>query len=194
MKKILILILAIFASLIIISHIIGKGWIIYREGAFKGNVIDAETKEPIEGAVVVAIYHVRQYGIAESGSSAANAKEVLTNKTGSFYIPSHAFFHLYPFARRETTKFIIYKPGYTAFSSDTNYFSYFPHSPLNVSIDMKAELFKKGVTVELMKLKIKEERLENIPSGPIDMRARKLPLLLKAINEEGKRFGLKEVE
>jgi hypothetical protein len=194
MKKILILILAVFAGVIIISHIIGKGWIIYREGAFKGKVIDAETKEPIEGAVVVAIYHVRQYGIAESGSSAVDAKEVVTDKNGSFHIPPHTFFHLYPFARGETPEFLIYKPGYTAYSRDTNYFGYFPYSPLNVSLDMKAELFKKGVTIDLMKLRTKEERIENFRISISDFGTNKLPILHEAINEERNKFGFEKVE
>lgn len=171
-----------------------SGWFIYHESAFKGKVIDAETKEPIAGAVVVAIYHIREYGIADSGRSEVDAKEVLTNKNGEFYIQPHTFFSLYPVAKGEVTTFLIYKPGYTAFGNETNYFGYFPASPLNVGDDGRAELFKKGVTVELMKLETREERKENIPSGPIDLRAKKLPLFLRSINDERKRFGFEEVE
>jgi hypothetical protein len=72
-----------------------SGWIIYREGAFKGKVIDAETKEPIEEAVVVAIYNIREYSFVESNTMAKDAKEVLTNKNGEFYIPSHIFISFY---------------------------------------------------------------------------------------------------
>lgn len=60
-----------------------SGWIVYRESDFKGKVIDAEIKEPIEGAVAVAIYHVRKYGIGAgimSDSVAVDIREVLTNK------------------------------------------------------------------------------------------------------------------
>ena len=32
------------------------GWLIYHKPAFRGRIIDAETKKPIEGAVVVAKY------------------------------------------------------------------------------------------------------------------------------------------
>jgi hypothetical protein len=121
-------------------------------------------------------------------------KEGLTNKNGEFYIPPHTFLSFYPIAKGETTRFIIYKAGYATFSRDTNYFGYFPYSPLKVDIKTLAELFKKGVTVELIRLNTWDEKRENIPSSPTDMRSKKLPLLYKAINEERKRLGFEEVE
>ncbi|HDL14951.1 MAG TPA: hypothetical protein ENH28_02155 [Euryarchaeota archaeon] len=114
-KRTLILFILIFSFSFIDSAIAGSGWIIYREGAFKGIVIDSETKEPIEGVVVVAIYRIREYSFVESGTAAVDAKEVLTDKNGEFYISPHIYFSLYPVASGETTEFIIYKPGYRAF-------------------------------------------------------------------------------
>lgn len=171
----------------------GSGWIIYHESAFKGKVIDTETKEPIEGAVVVAIYRIREYSFVESNTMAKDVKEVLTNKNGEFYIPSHTFLSFYPIAKGEAPAFIIYKPGYSTFGG-LYYYNYFPDSPLREDIYTLAEFFKKGVTVELMRLKTKEERLDNIPSSPTDMRSKKLPLLYRAINKENKRFGLGEIK
>ena len=40
-------------------------WPIYHKPEFKGKVIDAETKEPIEGAVVVVVYNKITYAIIE---------------------------------------------------------------------------------------------------------------------------------
>ncbi len=168
------------------------GWIVYYEDAFQGKVIDTDTKEPIEGAVVVAGYAIRTYGLIESDTDVVDAKEVLTNKKGEFYIPAHIFFSLYPVARGETPEFIVYKPGYTAYP-ETAYFRQFPHGPLSTGIDNTARLFKKGVTVELKRLATEEERLRTVPSGFSDMRSRQLPLLYRAINEEYRRFGLKGV-
>ena len=39
-------------------------WMGYHKPEFHGKVIDAETKEPIEGAVVVAVYEKKSIGIA----------------------------------------------------------------------------------------------------------------------------------
>ncbi|PKL52236.1 MAG: hypothetical protein CVV37_02300 [Nitrospira bacterium HGW-Nitrospira-1] len=133
MGKIFILILAVTLNLLFsLSASASSGWIFYHESAFKGKVIDAETKEPIEGAVVVAIYNIREASIADSGSSSVDAKEVLTNKNGEFYIPPHNFFHFYPIAGGEITDFIIYKLGYTAFPGPAYdyFYKYFPYSPL----------------------------------------------------------------
>ncbi len=173
-----------------------SGWIIYHESAFKGKVIDAETKEPIEGAVVVAIYNIREASIAESGGSSVDVKEVLTDKNGQFYIPPHTFFYFYPVASGDVADFIIYKPGYTAFPGPAYdyFYKYFPYSPLRIDRPTLAVFFKKGVTVELLKLKTKEERINNISSGPTGFGSKKLPLLFKSINEERKGFGFEEVE
>jgi len=88
------------------------GWIVYFEDGFKGKVIDAETKEPIEGAVAAAIYDVSEFGFPHSGSAHADVKETLTDSNGEFHISSNLFFRG-PFSLgAEKTRFIIFKPGY----------------------------------------------------------------------------------
>jgi hypothetical protein len=54
---------------------------------FKGRVIDAETKEPIEGAVVVAQYHKNVFYIFDSDSFIFDVREALTDGKGEFHIP-----------------------------------------------------------------------------------------------------------
>jgi hypothetical protein len=193
-KRVLISILLIFMTLIILSNLLGNGWIVYHEGSFKGKVIDAETKEPIEGAVAVVVYNVREYAFIESNTTASSAEEVLTNKNGDFYIPHHIFFHIHPYllATKETTHFLIYKPGYAP-AEGPDYVQRPDGFIIKPNYPMIAEAFRKGVIVELVRLKTKEERIRNIPSRPDDMGSWRLPLLFKAINEEGKRFGLGEV-
>jgi hypothetical protein len=114
-KKILILILILLVALIILSNLLGHGWIVYYERPFTGKVINSETKEPIEGAIVVAIYKIIGYLMPVF---VFDAKEVLTNKNGEFYIPPHMSLSLWPFSRCDPTEFIFYKPGY---ESDIGY-------------------------------------------------------------------------
>lgn len=197
-KKIMKCLLPVFLFLLFnFSNVLfaESGWIIYHEDAFRGKVLDAATKEPIEDVVVVAIYRIREYGFVESNTIAVAAKEVLTNETGEFYIPPHTYVSFYPVAKGEATDFIIYKPGYSVFGDigQIRYFEYFPNSPLRVDAPTLTEFFREGVTVELMKLKTEEERMRNIPGGPTNIKSIKLPFLFKAINEEGKRFGFEEV-
>lgn len=188
MKKIVILILLfVLISLIAINQVFGSsGWIIYHESAFKGKVIDTETKEPIEGAVVVAIYRIREYSFVESNTEVADVKEVLTDKNGEFYIPPHTFYSVYPVAKGEAPDFIIYKPGYSLFGYlSLHYFEYFPNSPLRVDMYTRAELFRKGITIDLLRLKTKEERRMAKP-GPVGEKSdwKKQKQLIKLIREE----------
>jgi hypothetical protein len=53
---------------------------------FKGKVIDADTKEPIEGAVVVASWLEERADIAGSTSELKDVKETLTDKNGEWMI------------------------------------------------------------------------------------------------------------
>lgn len=79
--------------------------------SFKGKVIDAETKEPIEGAVVLAVYYKSTMSIAGSNSYVAHGRETLTDAKGEFEIPNKCerldSVKGWPSARLE-----IFKPGY----------------------------------------------------------------------------------
>src|SRR3989338_7708901 len=88
------------------------GWLIYHKPEFKGKVIDAETKEPIEGAVVVVVYnkHTLISGPGGGHSSVIKVKETLTDKKGEFYFPSYTTL-IQPNSIEDNAEFIIYKPG-----------------------------------------------------------------------------------
>jgi hypothetical protein len=105
----------------------------YSAGPWRGVVLDADTKEPIEGAVVAAIWQ-RAY---DSGFGSyrifQEAKEALTDNTGRFEIPAYiekrgkSFWRtqdlkgdpkahlLYSGPTIEDPDFIIYKPSYGNF-------------------------------------------------------------------------------
>lgn len=91
-------------------------WMGYHKPAFQGKVIDTETKEPIEGAVVVAIY--KKYPIISGpgggSQSIMDIKEVLTNAKGEFIFPSYTTV-IQPFSIEGSADFIIFKPGYGSF-------------------------------------------------------------------------------
>jgi hypothetical protein len=78
---------------------------------FKGKVVDADTKEPIEGAVVLAAYYFTSYGIAGSNSSVEDGQETLTDKNGEFKLPrTRRWFVLHRGYPEGTLE--IFKPGY----------------------------------------------------------------------------------
>ena len=54
---------------------------------FEGKVIDADTKQPIEGAVVLGVYYFTAYTIAGSNSYVEDGQETLTDVNGEFKLP-----------------------------------------------------------------------------------------------------------
>ena len=185
-------------------------WMGYHKPAFTGRVIDAETIEPIEGAVVVAVYSKTSIGIAHSTSIDIKVKETLTGKDGEFYIPSYTTV-IDPLSWEEWVTFIIYKPGYGSFPrhqkvpsgiSPADHETFF--SKEMTGTEGKLELSRKGekgrflkkitVTsglVELSRVEGKRKRLRMVPSRPTGFGSKYLPRLYKTIDDERKLFGIK---
>ena len=63
-------------------------WLIFQKPEYKGKIIDADTNEPIEGVVVVALYNTRSIigGPAGLSYKTIHMKEVLTDENGDFLI------------------------------------------------------------------------------------------------------------
>lgn len=112
-KKIIYWSIAIVAGITVQYYL---GWLISFKPAFNGRVIDAETKESIEGAVVAVIY--RWYPIIGPpggvNSVEYDARETLTNEKGEFHIPLTLVI-TGPFGIRPYVDFIIFKPGYGSY-------------------------------------------------------------------------------
>lgn len=208
-----------FAVLIVIFSLSSKSlavWLIYHKPEFRGKIIDAETKEPIEDAVVVVVYkkHTLISGPGGGYSSIINIKETFTDKKGEFYFPSYTTI-IQPLSIEDYVEFIIYKPGLKSYP--TFGLPNYKVNPLEGMSTPAIEKFfseetigKQGEikfedepwrtwkvyfgVVELPRLKTKEDRLRAIPGSPGFTTSKDLPLLYKAINEENKRFGLGEVK
>lgn len=186
-------------------------WLIYHKPEFKGKVIDAETKEPIEGAVVVAVYRKKAIRIGpESVSITMDVREALTDKDGIFYIPSYTTI-IDPLAWEKAVNFIIFKPGYGSFPNwrvsppkgmETDFEEFFSRDfgiekevlwsePYKVGAESNKIRATFGI-VELPKLKTREERLnKGLPSipGP-GIPSSKMKNLIRLSNEERISLGL----
>lgn len=89
----------------------GGNWLIFFRPAFEGQIIDIESREPIEGAVVAAIYNCDMYGGTQLMSGKIGYSEAVTDKNGRFKI-SRYFNITGPLTVGNVTTFVIYKPGY----------------------------------------------------------------------------------
>jgi hypothetical protein len=169
---------------------------------FRGKVIDADTKEPIEGAVVVAEWITERTTPTATHTNLKDVKEILTDKKGEWSIsgPKGRADELIPglslvIPYTKEPQFTIFKPGYCPW-------------PKGFEIKACKERIKpggngkiiEGETIELSKLTNREDRLEAQRIGSsfltktmVDKeRANKIRNFLNLLNGEKKRLGLDE--
>ena len=110
---------------------------------YQGKVIDAETKEPIEGAVVVAIWRQSKGTMTGPRTRFKDSKETLTDKNGEWSIVGpegyenkmiSGFLHIMGVFVTESPVFIIYKPGYRT-RNMPGYFAAYPYVDRKHSIE-----------------------------------------------------------
>lgn len=169
---------------------------------YQGRVIDADTKEPIEGVVVVAMWNEERAAVAGPDTRLKDVKETLTDKNGEWSIvgPEGERHKIIPgllqligvYMTREPT-FIVFKPGYCSY-------------PQGFSIDAcKGKIkpggdlgFIRGETTELPKLTKREDRLKaqaiwpSLMDGDKEMH-KKIINFIKLKSEERKNLGLREL-
>ena len=173
-------------------------WMVYHKPEFKGKVIDAETKEPIEGAVVVVVYSRRAIRIAPHAvSETVNVKEALTDKDGNFHISSYTTL-IDPLSSESAATFIIFKPGYLSISGinleDCFSGGVCKEAELPWLYNQQLKYKIASGIVELPKLKTREERIKASMVGVTGYHAKDLPLLYKTVNEEERYLGIPERE
>ena len=166
---------------------------------FSGRVIDADTQEPIEGAVVVVYWHeARRTSIGDLSSRPKDVKETLTDKNGGWSVTGPAggentiSYYLALITGMYYTmepEFIIFKPGYCCW-------------PEGFAIDAcKGKLkssgpgeIMEGKTLELPRLRRERDRRRNIPGIAGGENAlEKQKELIRLINEERRKLGLPEI-
>lgn len=158
---------------------------------FRGKVIDADTKEPIEGAVVVASWNEERATPAGPTSRLKDVKETLTNKDGEWVIEgprgrdggniTAIFTFLTGTYYTLPPEFIVFKPGYCSY-------------PAGFGIEackgkIKTYNFTKseniGEVVELPRLTIRDREilLRNIPFIPFED-DEKIPIFKQLVKED----------
>lgn len=159
----------------------------YHAGPWRGQVIDAETKKPIEGAVVVAVWEKWSYLPLGPYVDNVDAKETVTDKNGEFVIQEHRMLQLPVVRRIKGPLLTIFKPEYGYFprhhvSPDISRYTTYGYIPLFLG---------EGSVVELRKWKTAGERIQNslIPSYS-DIPDEKYKRLIEAEKEERKQIEL----
>lgn len=157
-------------------------------GPWKGKVVDIETKQPLEGTVVLAVWervYRTPYG---SNSYFYEAKEVVTDKAGEFEIPSYTPNNMLPIiSYMRGPEFIIFKPGYGNIRMALGkYLTGGTKETKELELSGKKYRLAAGI-VELPPLKTKDERRKGQPS-PVGNKKdwKKQRELIKALQQEWK--------
>jgi hypothetical protein len=155
-------------------------------GPYMGKVVDAETGEPIEGAVVFFVFFTAAPNPGGSSTKVAHAVEVLTDIRGEFSIPAQKI-TLFRFLHGwEKDGFVtIFKPGYGAFPG---------HSDSGPKYEISYSLPENTYwTVKLPKLKSFKEKKDNLGNlfipGSEEIPLHKRKLILDLHNEERRSLG-----
>jgi len=136
---------------IVVSCLVPGCAISHSYGPYMGKIVDKETDEPIEGAVVFMRFF--RVGLFDTHNF-ADAVEVVTNKDGEFLVPIQRIVGFDPLASFDPDgAVIIFKPGYGAYPGHPEVSPRFtPGGTLPAN---------QHVTIKLPKLKTKEERSDN---------------------------------
>ena len=155
-------------------------------GPYKGKVIDAETKAPIIGAVVLAVWYRGAPGLGVSSHGFLDAEEVLTDKNGEFVIGEHAPASLIPGTWVDEPRITIFYPNY-------GFYPIYQISPSpKLGRDELNEALEKHAVIELPPLKTREEKINLMGLvNPVEVPAEKRRNLIRLLNVQRKELGFK---
>jgi hypothetical protein len=152
-------------------------------GPYRGRVVDAVTKQPLAGAVVVAVWYYSTPTLAGDLTHFHDAVEVLTDAQGFFTVDAPGIERRAP-RRTDFPEFVIFKPGYLYFRgwfAAPEAMAKRQATPLLGTVELKA-IAGKG----------RKERLGNLGVRPGGVPDEKIPLLLRAMEEERRGLQLEQ--
>ncbi len=158
----------------------GCGHLVYVSSEYQGRVVDAETKTPLPGAVVVAVWYW-EVPVTPHGPTMDyhDALETVTNEEGRFVVPSKV--HVTLLGRIPAPDLVVFHPGYSVFHS----------SPLFPQLE--AAYAERRFSIEVENQKTLEARARALTKLKIDVSGvpeEKLPKVTEAAHGERRRLGL----
>jgi hypothetical protein len=155
----------------------------FADGPYRGRVIDAETKEPLAGAVVL-VYWIRNAPAIGHGpaQSFLGAEEALTDDRGEFIVAENPPSNWIPFTWRSLPNFIIFQPGYGYFP---RHFATTPPLPPTGFEGLLKIMEKQPVVFELPRLTTREDRLKAaLTVNPLVIPKHKIPNFIRLLDDE----------
>jgi hypothetical protein len=113
-KIVLTFVLTVFVTMSCAMAVVDREKEVYLQGTagpYRGRVVDARTKEPIRGAVVVAAWYYDVYAVVQTNEQFHDAIEVLTDDRGHFVVDASEIERRAP-SRTKFPVFTVFKLGY----------------------------------------------------------------------------------
>jgi hypothetical protein len=160
------------------------------EERYHGRVVDADTSEPLPGAVVVVVWMKRPIVSMNGPSYFHDARETLTDAEGRFFIGAKPALNLNPLRTvQRHPEIIVYKPGYAPFPG--SYSMLDRPRPPDLETRYETLLGRRAATVPLPQLTTARERALFVhpdlhPHVPLE----RVPLYVGLLNEQRARAGL----
>lgn len=152
-------------------------------GPFSGKIVDADTKAPIEGVVVLVEWNKKQ--LLADASIYLDAQETVTDKEGNFYLPGIWVFN--PFHRYTVYSIVtIFKSGYQA-----ERWAFTKWEEINPKVEGVLKVEDKRPVIMLKRLPMEERRkYSGPPDPPSEASFDRIRLMLKEIDKNDIQRGL----
>jgi hypothetical protein len=162
-------------------------------GPWRGQVIDAETSQPVEGVVVLAVWESVRPGMMHVARDFHDVDEVITDAEGRFVLPARSLTVANPFVTIEGPKLSMFKGGYGPWGVNEMW----KYMQMITSFRDAMKRFGEGGAIfDLPPLKTRDERRRFLSraSPPFDAPSLKIPRYLDAIDTERLSFGMEPIK
>ncbi len=145
------------------------------DGDHAGRVVDAQTGEPIEEAVVLSTWDFISLSAAGALHSFYDAEETITDAQGNFTVPGRGFMFLSCLDSMYAT---VFKTGYECRSIRWDV--------LEESYGRRNNVRREGDTpfIPLRKLTMEERRKQYVPTPPSEKNWEYFPLYMEELNKD----------
>ena len=151
------------------------------DGPYKGKVVDAETKQPLEGVVILGVWNKVYGNVAGSTSEFYDSVEILTDKNGEFSIPGKG---LLVFSFLDEMDVVIFKAGYEILG-------YGPWYNFKTRTALKYVRWDGDIPTFMLKRLSYEERKKRVLTRP-NIDVKRMKYLTKEINIDCKEIGFNQ--
>ncbi len=156
-------------------------------GEYHGTVVDAETRAPLEGVVVVVFWGKKPYIAMDGPEYFHDVREAVTDREGRFSMPAGPRIDWNPFTYVKTPDTTIYLPGYKPQAPGFGYEREFEREQM-VEALLRGDVFELRKFPPDAEIQSRAAGLSSFISG--DTPFERIPHLHRLVNEQARRLGL----